>query len=166
MATTPGSKRRDTRTTSSGELPPDPETLGTMQEPLGSMDRPVHRTSDMNDLNISNNGASRTAGNLGTTGSAERRGRGFTATFAIVAAILVAAFLVALYFGAGRSTNEASAPSGTQAPVAETAPGSTTDTTGSTSTAPSQETAPATGTTGTGSTTGGTGTGTTAPANP
>lgn len=162
MATTPGSKRRDTRTTASGDLPPDPETLGTMQEPLGSMDRPVHRTSDMNDLNISDNGAGRTAGNLGTTGSAERRGRGFTATFAIVAAILVAAFLVALYFGADRSTNEASAPSGTQAPVAETAPGSTTDTTGSTS-APSQETAPATGT---GSTTGGTGTGTTAPANP
>ena len=74
MATTPGSKRRDTRTTTSGELPPDPETLGTMQEPLGSTERPIHRTSDMNDLNISDNGAGRTAGNLGTTGSAERRG--------------------------------------------------------------------------------------------
>jgi len=156
MATTPGSKRRDTRTTTSGELPPDPETLGTMQEPLGSTERPIHRTSDMNDLNISDTGTGRTAGNLHTTGTTERRGRGFTATFAIVAAVLVAAFLIALYFGADRNVNEASAPSGTEAPVADTAPGGSTDTTGSTSTAPSQESAPATGTTGT----------TTAPANP
>lgn len=162
MATTPGSKRRDPRSTVSGELPPDPETLGTMQEPLGSTERPVYRTSDMNDLNISDNGTGRTAGNLGTTGRAERRGRGFTTTFAIVAAVLVAAFLVALYFGADRSVNEATAPTGTEAPVAETAPGTNNDATSSTTPAPSQESAPATGNTETGTT----GTGTTAPANP
>ena len=154
MATSPGSRRSDTRNTVSGD--PDPTPLNPMQEPLGSMERPISRTSDDNDVNLSSDGTRRTAGNLGTTGK-RGRGRGFTTTFAIIAAVLVAAFLIALYLGSDR-TNEATAPTTTPPPVAE-APATTDDTTGSTTTAPSQESAPATGTTGTGS-------GTTAPASP
>jgi hypothetical protein len=126
-----------------------------MQEPLGSMDRPVSRTSDDNDVNLG-----RSPGTV--SGVSRDRGRGFTTTFAIIAAVLVAAFLVALFLGADR-TNEATAPIDTQPPVAEIAPGTADDTTGSTSPAQPQDAAPATGGTGTGTGTGG---GTTAPANP
>jgi hypothetical protein len=154
MAMSPGSRQRDTRTASGGQ-PEDP-ALNPMQEPLGSTDRPVPRTSDDNDVNLAREGT----GYISTTRSAARDpGRGFTTTFAIVAAVLVAAFLVALYFGSERS-DLATAPDA-QPPVADTAPGTADDTTGSTTTpAAPQESAPATG--------GGTGTGggTTAPANP
>ena len=148
MAMSPGPRRRGT---TSGDRPEDQTTeapLTPMQEPLGSMDRPVPRTSDDNDVNIASNGVGRRAGNLDRTGTAPRGG-GFTTTFVIVAAILVAAFLVALYLGSDRFY-------GPQ-PVADTTPG-TGDTTGSTvpvTPAPvtPQETAPAGG-------------GTTPPANP
>lgn len=161
MVTSPGSRRRDNRTTASGEPLQDPAPLGAMQEPLGSMDRPISRTSDDNDVNINESGTGRSAGNLGTTGRARDTGRGFTTTFAIIAAVLVVAFLIALYVGSDRRMNEAS--TGTQAPVAETTPTAPDDTTGSTTTPTQpQQTAPAEGS-GTGT---GTGAGSTAPANP
>ena len=164
MAMSPGSRRRDNRTT---DDPQDPASLNPMQEPLGSMDRPISRTSDDNDLNISSNGTGRTAGNLGRTGTVDNRrsSSGFMTTFAIIAAILVAAFLIALYVNSDR-TNVATTPS------------TTGDTTGSTTPATppatTQDTAPATGdtgNTGTGTDTDtgtgtGTGSGTTPPANP
>jgi hypothetical protein len=153
MAMSPGSRRRDNRT--SGDQPQDPAPLGAMQEPLGSMDRPIPRTSDDNDVNLGSNGTGRSTGNLGSTSTPSDRGRGFTTTFAIIAAVLVVAFLVALFLGAD-GTNQATAPTDTQAPVADSAPGSTDDTTGSTTPTQPQETAPAGGGTGTG----------TAPANP
>lgn len=142
MAMTPGSRRRDTRTTVSGEEPQDTAPLNPMQEPLGSMDRPTPRTSDDNDLNISTNGAGRSAGNLGRTGTTERGRSGFATTFAIVAAILVVAFLVALYVNSDRAN-------------VATTPSTSSDTTGSTTPATPPATAP--------DTTGGS---TTAPANP
>lgn len=148
MAISPGSRRSDTRSTVSGE--PDPTPLNPMQEPLGSTERPVYRTSDDNDVNLSSDGTRRT-GNLGTLGG---RSRGITTTFAIIAAVLVAVFLIALFMGVD-GINEATAPVGTQPPVAEV-PGTTDDTTGSTTTpppAPAQESAPATGNTDTGTTT-------------
>ena len=151
MALSPGSRRRDT--TTSGDQPRDP-ALDPMQEPIGSMDRPISRTSDDNDVNLGTSTSSRSYG----TGASRERGRGLTTTFAIVAAVLVAAFLVALYLGSDRG-NQATAPIDTQAPVADTAPGTADDTTGSTTTpAAPQDAAPAEGT--------GTGGGSTAPANP
>jgi hypothetical protein len=146
-----------------GDQPQDETSkapLNPMQEPLGSMDRQIPRTSDDNDVNIAADGAGRSADNLGRTPGTLERGRGFTTTFAVVAAILVVALLVALYLGSGRS-NQATAPADSQPPVAESTPGTTGatgDTTGSTTPAAPQETAPAGGT--------GTGTGTTAPATP
>lgn len=162
MAMSPGPRQRGT---SPGNQPQDPsaDNLNPMQEPLGSMDRPIPRTSDDNDVNLASNGVGRRAGNLDRTGTAPR-GRGFTTTFVIVAAILVAAFLVALYLGADRY-NQASGPSDSQAPVADSTPGNAPsgDTTGSTTPAEPPESAPAGGgNTGTGNT----GTGTTPPANP
>jgi hypothetical protein len=147
----PGSRGRDNRT-ASGDPPRDEAPLGAMQEPLGSTERPVSRTSDENDVNL---GTRTTTSRTGTVD----RGRGFTTTFAIVAVVLLAAFLVALYLGSN-GTNEATAPTGTQAPVAETSPATPDETTGSTTPATPQD-APATGGSGTG-----TGGGTTAPANP
>ena len=156
MALTPVSRRRDNRTTVSDDPTQDQAPLGNMQEPLGSMDRPISRTSDNNDVNISSSGTGRTTGNLGTTPD---RARGFGATFAIIAAVLVAAFLIALYLGNNR-TNTASAPGTTQAPVAETSPGTSNDTTGSTTPTQPQQTAPAAGGSGNATGTGnGTGTG-------
>jgi hypothetical protein len=154
MTMSPGSRRRDTRTVP-GDQPQDPASLDPMQEPLGSMEWPISRTSDGNDVNLA---TGRTTDTRNTV--MRDRGRGFTTTFAIVAAVLVAAFLVALYLGSDRM-NQATAPVDSQAPVADSAPGTTNDTTGST-TAPAepQETAPAPAT---GTNTGG---GTTAPANP
>jgi hypothetical protein len=130
MAMSPGSRRR-------GEEPEDqsPDApLNPMQEPLGSMDRPVPRTSDDNDVNLASDGVGRRAGNLDRTDTAAARGRGFTTTFAIVAAVLVAAFLVALYLGSNRFND-------TQAPVADTTPGTAPsgDTTGSTTTPETQQ---------------------------
>jgi hypothetical protein len=159
MAMSPGSRQRGEQ--SQDQTPDAP--LNPMQEPLGSMDRPIPRTSDDNDVNLASNGVGRRAGNLGRTGTAAERGRGFTSTFAIVAAILVAAFLVALYLGSSRFND-------TQPPVADTTPGNAPsgDTTGSTTPAvpPAGDGAGNTGTgdTGTGNT--GTGTGTTPPATP
>lgn len=165
MATTPGSRRRETRTDLTGD---DRDPLNPMQEPLGSMDRPGPRTSDINDVNLPPGETVRRTGNLGTTASprastAERSGRSFTATFAIAAVVLLVAFLVALYLGNNR--NEFATGTGsTQAPVANTDNGTTPgDTTGSTTTPP-QQTAPGTGDAN--STTGGTTGATTPPANP
>jgi hypothetical protein len=118
-----------------------------MQEPLDPMDRPISRTSDDNDVNLAHTESARTANAMD-----RRSGRGFTTTFAIVAAVLLAAFLVALYLGAER-TNTATAPSDNVPPVADTAPATPDDATGSTTTVqPAQpdadqpaETAPAPG---------------------
>ena len=156
MAMSPGSRQRGT----SSDAPVNPSQVNPMQEPVGPMGDPIPRTSDDNDVNIASNGVGRRAGNLGRTDTAAARGRGFTTTFAIVAAILVAAFLVALYLGSSRY-NTATSPSDSQAPVADTTPGTAPggDTTGSTTPAEPQDNAPA----GTGT---GTGTGTTPPANP
>ena len=165
MATTPGSRRRETRTDIAGE---DRNTLSSMQQPLGSMDRPGSSTNDTNEVNLAPNDPVRRTGNLDTTNTTrgatmERTGRSFTATFAIVAAVLVVAFLLALYFGSNRS-NMATAPATTQAPVATTGAGTTNDMTGS-STTPSPQKAPA-GNGAADSTTGGTTGTTTPPANP
>ena len=162
MATTPGSRRRETRTDITGE---DRDTLNPMQEPLGSMDNPGSRTSNINEVNLPPGETVRRTGNLGTANTprastTERSGRSFTATFAIAAVVLLAAFLIALYMGSNRS--EVATTNGTQSPIADTTNngGTTNDATGST-TAPSQQTAPGTGDAGTGNT----GT-TTPPANP
>lgn len=156
MAISPGSRRRDTRTTATGSE--DPAPLTNMQEPLDPSERPIHRTSDDNDVNLNREGTHREAGNLRTTYST-RNGRSFTTTFVIAAIVLVAAFLVALYLGSTR-TNVATNPT-PQAPVADTspnAPSTTNDATGSTTTPQPQQTAPGTGDAGSG--------GSTAPANP
>ncbi|WP_421696067.1 hypothetical protein [Aestuariivirga sp.] len=162
-STTPGSRQRSSRPEFAGDDERVPLTaassspLTNMQEPLGSMDRPVPR-NDENDLNLNQDGVTRRAGNLGRTETvgAERGGRSFTTTFAIAAVVLVAAFLIALWLSSNR-TDVATAPAGTEAPIADTtAPGTANDTTGST-TAPIQQTAPGTGDAGTG---------TTAPASP
>lgn len=154
MALSPGSRRRGTTT---GDEPHDP-ALNPMQEPLGSMDRPIPRTSDDNDVNLAGDGTRGTSYTSATTSRTDGRGRGFTTTFAIIAAVLAAAFLVALYLGS-EGTNQATAPTGTQPPVADSAPGTADDTTGSTTPAqPPQDGGAGTGT--------GTGGGTTAPANP
>jgi hypothetical protein len=152
MAITPGSRRRDTQST--GDQPRDTVPLGTMHEPMDPMGRPISRTGDDNDVNLTSTESGRPAA------MDRRSGRGFTATFAIVAAVLLAAFLVALYLGAG-GTNTATAPRDSVPPVADTAPANPDDATGSTTTVqpiepePAQplETAPAPG-------------GTMAPANP
>ena len=158
MATTPGSRRRETRTDITGQ---DRDTLYPMQEPLGSMDRPGIRTSETNEMNLPPDKTVRRTGNLGVTG-AERGGRGFTATFAIAAVVLIAAFLIALYIG--NSYRDVATTNGTQSPIADTTNnGTTNDTTGSTTT-PSQQTAPGTGDAN--NTTGGTTGTTTPPANP
>lgn len=162
MATTPGSRRRETRTDITGE---DRNTLSSMQQPLGSMDTPG--TSDFDEINLGPNETVRRTGNLGATNPArgattEPTGRSFTATFVIVAAVLVAAFLLALYFGNNRS-DIATAPGASEAPVAATGSGTSNDTTGST-TIPPQQTVPGSGAA---KTTTGTTTGTTPPpANP
>lgn len=181
MATTPGSRRRDTRTDILGE---EGDNLTPMQEPIGSMDTPGSRTSSINEVNLPPGETVRRTGNLGSANSprastTERGGRSFTATFAIAAVVLLAAFLIALYMGSNRS--DVATTNGAQSPIADTTNngGAANDTTGST-TAPSQQTAPAGGTTGnttpsqqtapgTGdanSTTGGTTGTTTPPANP
>lgn len=169
MATTP----RGTRSGVTGS--DERDTLNPMQEPLGSMDRPGPRTSDINEVNLPPGETVRRTGNLGTTNTpgtsstTSRNGRGFGSTFVIAAAVLVVAFLIALYLGSNRS-NVATVPSA-QPPVAETTPNGTTgDQTGST-TAPSQQEAPAPqqsapGTGDAGGTGTGTGGSTTAPANP
>ena len=146
MAITPGSQRRDTQTTLPGDQPGYQSPLGAMQEPLDPMDRPISRTSDDNDVNLTHTETGR------TTAMDQRTGRGFTTMFAIVAAVLLAAFLVALYLGA-EGTNTATAPSGTVPPVADTAPATPDDATGTTTTVQPVDPAPAPG-------------GTTAPANP
>jgi len=155
MATTPGSRRRDTDITGD-----DRSTLNPMQQPLGSMDLPGSRTADNNEVNMRPGETVRGTGNLGVnaarTTTAARTGRGFTGTFLVVAVVLVAAFLIALYFG-NSHTNIATGNGTGQAPIANSTSGSTTDTTGST-TVPVQPIAPA----GSGTTTGGT----TAPSNP
>lgn len=166
MATTPGSRPRGTRSGLSGDDTRDP--LNPMQEPLGSMDRPMPATSDINEVNLPPGETVRRTGNLGTTNAPRasttttREGRSFTATFAIAAVVLLVAFLIALYLG-NSGSNVATAPSAT----------TTGDQTGSTTTAPIQQTAPGTGDAGNGTggttggnTTGGTTGGTTAPANP
>jgi hypothetical protein len=165
MATTPGSRRRETRTDITGE---DRNTLSNMQQPLGSMDTPGSSTSDVNEVNLGPTETARRTGNLGATNTSrgvtpDRSGRSFTATFAIVAAVMVVAFLLALYLGNNRS-DVATAPATTQAPVAATGTGTTDDTTGSTS-MPSTQTAPGSGAAS--DTTGGTsGTAMPPPANP
>lgn len=159
MAMSPGSRRRDTRSTVSGDDPQDTAPLNPMQEPLGSMDRPIPRTSDDNDVNISSNGAGRTVGNLGRTSTADRGRGGFTTTFAIIAAILVVAFLVALYMNSDR-TNFATTPSTTEETTGSTTPAEP-------PAAAPNNTAPATEETGTGGGAGtGSGGGTTPPATP
>lgn len=166
MATTPGTRPRGTRSDITGNEERD--TLNTMQEPLGSMDRPGPRTSDLNELNLSPGETVRRTGNLGTTidpagttsGTAARTSRSFTSTFAIAAIVLLAAFLIAIYLGTNPS--DIATTGGMQPPVADTQTGTSGDTTGST-TAPSQQTAPGTGNAG-GTTSGGTTT--TPPANP
>jgi hypothetical protein len=157
MATTPGSRRRDTRTDITGD---DRDTLTPMQEPLGSIDTPGSRTSDYNEVNLPPGETVRRTGNLGTTNSpraatSERAGRSFTSTFAIAVIVLVAAFLIALYM----------VNTGSQSPISDTTNSGTnsTDTTGSTTT-PSQQTAPGTGDAS--NTTGGNAGTTTPPANP
>ena len=100
MATTPGTRPRGTRSDITGNEERD--TLNTMQEPLGSMDRPGPRTSDLNELNLPPGETVRRTGNLGTTidpagttsGTAARTSRSFTSTFAIAAIVLLAAFLM------------------------------------------------------------------------
>jgi hypothetical protein len=123
MAITPGSRRRDPRTTVPGEQPQDHVPLGTMHEPLDPMGRPISRTSDDNDVNL-------TTAETGRTTADRSAGRGFTTTFAIIAVVLLAAFLVALYLGA-EGTNTVTAPSDTVPPVADTAPATPGDATGS-----------------------------------
>lgn len=170
----PGSRRRPEFSEDEDRTPltgASSAPLTSMQEPLGSMDRPAPRRSDDNDLNLASDGTTRRAGNLGRTdtpGTAApaRNSRSFTTTFVIAAIVLVAAFLIAMWIGNNRS-DVATGPASTQAPVADTTtPGTTSDTTGST-TAPAPQTAPGTGDAGgTGSTTGtGSGAGT-APATP
>jgi hypothetical protein len=125
-----------------------------MQEPVDPMERPIPRTSDTSDVNLTRTETGRTAA---TTPVDRRAGRGFTTTFAIVAVVLLAAFLVAIYFGAER-TSFVTTPSDTVPPVADTAPATPGDATGSTTTV---EPAPAPEGTATGA-----GTTTTAPAEP
>lgn len=160
MATTPGSRRRETRTDITGD---DRDTLTPMQEPLGSMDNPGSRTSDINEVNLAPGETVRRTGNLGgtsrtPTSTTERGGRSFTATFAIVAVVLLAAFLIAMYLGNNRS-DVATDTGGMQAPVADSETATGDEATGSTTTPPPQ-TAPGSGDAGSGNT------GTTAPANP
>lgn len=152
MATTPGSRRRETRTDITGD---DRDTLTPMQEPLGSMDNPGSRTSNINEVNLPPGETVRRTGNLGTTNGASSsttgtRGRSLTTTFAIAAVVLIAAFLFALFLNNNRS--DLATNSGTPAPVADSDTVPNTDTTGSTTTPPPQST-PGAGDTGTGTTT-------------
>lgn len=169
MATTP--RQRGTRTDITGD--DERDTLTPMQEPLGSMDNPGSRTSSINEVNLPPGETVRRTGNLGTvntpgtsstssTSAARSGSRSFTATFAIAAVVLLAAFLIAIYLGSNRS--DVATTGTTQAPVADSNTGASgsSDTTGSTTVAPSQQTAPGTGDAG-GTTTGGTAT---PPANP
>lgn len=158
MATTPGSRRRSDIT---GD---DRDPLTPMQEPLGSMDNPGSRTSNINEVNLPPGETVRRTGAFGTANqpaSTARNGRSFGTTFAIAAVVLLVAFLVAMYLGNNRS--DVATTNGTQSPIADTTNGGNgSDTTGSTTTAPSQQTAPGTGDAG-----GSAGTGTTTPpANP
>lgn len=127
MATSPDPKRRDDRLTASTDRPRHPAPLGATQEPLAAKDR------------LDSDSPGRTS-----PGAMQPReqGRGLTATFAVLAAVLLVVFLVALYMGA-EGTNQATAPSGTQAPVADPAPGTPDDATGSTIPVEPQDTAPA-----------------------
>lgn len=174
MAITPQTPRRGARTDTDITGNDERDTLNTMQEPLGSMDRPVSGTSDINEVNLPPGETVRRTGNLGRSNTpgastssdvSNRGGRSFTATFAIAAIVLLAAFLIAIYLGSNRS-DVATTTGTTQAPVADSTTGTTNgttpnDTTGSTTVAPSQQTAP--GTSDAGDTTTGGGT---APANP
>lgn len=154
MATTPGPRRRETRTDVTGD---DRVTVNPMQVPPGSMDRPGLRTNDINESNLPPGDKVGPSGNRGTAPrnpSVERGGRSFSATFVIAGAVLVAAFLIALYIGNNQS--DVATINSTQSPIADTTNSDRTiDTTGSTST-PLPQTPPGTSDAGN----------TTAPANP
>ncbi|MFO1132906.1 MAG: hypothetical protein U1E16_12960 [Hyphomicrobiales bacterium] len=147
MATTPGTRRREART-GAGD---DRDLIDPTQEPLGSTERPLPRGSDIDDLNLAHSEAVRRPGDPDLAAMprsvAGRSSGSATSIFAIVAVILVAAFLVALYLGSNRS-NVATGVGTTQAPIADSTGGSATgtDTTGSTTTPPPPpESAPASG---------------------
>lgn len=153
MATNPArNTRRDPQT---GRVTSDMEAevpLGGMQEPLGTMDSPVDSVTGRRE-NV----------NMRDTSIAPRSGRGFGATFAIAAAVLLVAFLVALYLGMSGPDNTSAPDTDAQSSTSETTPGASNQATGSDTTttppAPTDTTggAPApdgaTGTTGTTGTT-------------
>lgn len=121
MATTPArNTRRDPQT---GRVTTDMEAevpLGGMQEPMGTMDRPVDPTIERrDDLNIRN------------TSMAPRSERGFGTTFAIAAAVLLVAFLVALYLGMSGPDNTSAPDISGQSSIPETTPSAGNQTTGS-----------------------------------
>ena len=125
--------RRDTRT-GAAVSPETAVPLGAMQEPLGSMERPVLDTAETVD------GPAYRDPSLRETSVPARTDRGFTTTFALAAVVLLVAFMVALYLGSSGSDVTTTATD-TTAPVTETAPaipgnGDSTDTTGSTTVAP------------------------------
>jgi len=146
MATTPGPRRRETI---AGGRDDDRDTLTPMQQPLGSMDRPGSRTSNLNEVNLPPGETARRTGNPSTaerppSDTAARGGRSFVSTFAIAAVVLLVAFLIAFYMGTNR--NDLATGTGTINPPVADSNSTTTpdDATGST-TAPAPQTAPGTG---------------------
>lgn len=146
MATTPGPRRRETIADSRDD---ERDTLTRMQEPLGSMDRPGSRTSDLNEVNLPPGETARRTGNPGTTGrppsdTAARGGRSFVNTFAIAAVVLLVAFLIAFYMGTNRN-DLATGTGTTNPPVADSNSTATPDDATGSTTAPAPQTAPGAG---------------------
>lgn len=156
MAITPGSRQRETTGT-------DRNPLNAMQEPIGSMDNPGSRTSNVNEVDLPPGETVHRTGNLGSSrpGGTERN-RSLTTTLIIAAVVLLAGFLIAMYLGNNRS-DMATGTGSTQPPVADSNNGTGSDATGSTT--PPAQPAPGSGDTTNNTTGGSTGT-TTPPANP
>lgn len=147
MATTPGPRRRASAGIRDDD---DRDTLTPMQEPLGSLDRPGSRTSDINEVNLPPGETVRHTGNLSTTNSpppetVARGGRGFVSTFAIVAVMLLAAFLIASYLLGTTRDDIATGTGTTNPPIADSNSVKTSDDATGSTTAPAPQTAAGTG---------------------
>jgi cytoskeletal protein RodZ len=96
------------------DLTPTSTTMGSMQEPISSLDRPITDSDPVTE--------NRT-GRIGDDTVTPRTDRGFTTTFAVAAVVLLIAFMIALYLGTRGSDDVANTNSTTpQTPVTESAP--------------------------------------------
>jgi hypothetical protein len=159
MATSSAQRTKRDPRTGQPILVEDDITRADDPAPLGTVERPGERLAATDTTDTGNTTSSSYRGI-----SPEREGRGFGTTFAIAAAVLVVAFLIAMYLGSGSDNRTAV---DTQAPVTEQAPAPTGSTTEAPATGTTQQDTSGTAgnTNSTGTTTGTTSTGTSSGSN-